>query len=50
MFSYYVVILNTDIPSRGSKEERIGIRLLACPYIYSKYIYIMSPIYRTRSV
>jgi len=29
-----VVILQTYIPSRGSKEERIGIPLLAWPNIY----------------
>ena len=35
-FSHCVVMLNTCIPSRGSKEERIRIPLLAVPNIYSK--------------
>ena len=35
-FSHYVVMLNTCIPSRGSKEERIRIPLLAWPNIHSK--------------
>ena len=36
MFSHYVVMLNTCIPSRGSKEEKIRIPLLAVPNIYGK--------------
>ena len=35
-FSHYAVMLNTCIPSRGSKEERIRIPLLAWPNIDSK--------------
>ena len=35
-FSHCVVILNTCVPSRGSKEERIRVPLLAVPNIYSK--------------
>ena len=35
-FSHCVVMLNTCIPSRGSKEKRIGIPLLEVPNIYSK--------------
>ena len=35
-FSHCVVMLNTCVPSRGSKEERIRIPLLAVPNIYSK--------------
>ena len=35
-FSHYAVMLNTYISSRGSKEERIRIPLLAWPNIHSK--------------
>ena len=35
-FSHYMVMLNTCVPSRESKEERIRIPLLAVPNIYSK--------------
>ena len=35
-FSHCVVMLNTCVPSRRSKEERIRIPLLAVPNIYSK--------------